>query len=75
MEERRFYTKLSTAVISMFVSPMAMHMIELHFGLTTSVIPFLSLGLVLFFMGTICKLVLNREGDKAKRKEKKIKNK
>lgn len=74
-DRKKFYIKLLVAVILMFISPMLAHLTKIYFRLNSPIIPFLSLGSVVFFMGTICKLVIDREDDKKARKEKKIKNK
>lgn len=76
-DKRMFYMKLSASVVSMFVSPMMVHFVEMYFKLHTPAMPFLSLGLVLLSMGTVCKLVIDRENNRSKRerRERRAKNK
>lgn len=74
-EKRAFYLKLSAAVVFMFVSPILFHVTEVCLGMNSSMMPFLSLGSVLFSMGMACKLVIDREGGRKSRRERKIKTK
>ena len=75
MDKRRFDRVLGVCVMVMFVAPLAVHAGARMAGVDTPVTSFVSLFLVLGAMGTICKLVVDREEERKDRRERRLKNK